>query len=203
MRRLHNVSTSSSGSRPWAPAPCFETDGYHRHKKWENDFTSRRLEQLTTGVMCWLKSTQSRWREKLSDFPLRHRRWPASWRGAGRRPLRWCHSCCLWRAGENDCCKRSLQDFGLDRASLAEDNSWFWFNQRGIVNDIFHFISLIRCSHRKRRTNGAWRKYSGRSRIRCCTDQTAFKWSRNGSYWPGAMQTSPLPGTVNNSNTYI
>lgn len=52
---LYLVSTSTPGLG-LIPSSCFETDGYYYNKKVANYFSSRRRKQLTTGIMCWLKS---------------------------------------------------------------------------------------------------------------------------------------------------
>lgn len=50
---------------------CFETDGYYYNKKVANYFSSRRQKQLTTGIMCWLKSIPVSVKgERKSHFPL-------------------------------------------------------------------------------------------------------------------------------------
>lgn len=63
MNRLCPMSAFTPGPGPnWSP--CFETDGYYYNKKKKkkmkkvaNYFSSGRQKQLTTGVMCWLKSS--------------------------------------------------------------------------------------------------------------------------------------------------
>ena len=53
--RLYLMSTSTPGLG-LILSLCFETDGYYYNKKVANYFSSRRQKQLTTGIMCWLKS---------------------------------------------------------------------------------------------------------------------------------------------------
>lgn len=55
IRPLYLMSTSTPGLG-LILSLCFETDGYYYNKKVANYFSSRRQKQLTTGIMCWLKS---------------------------------------------------------------------------------------------------------------------------------------------------
>lgn len=68
--RPYLMSTSTPGLGPIL-SPCFETDGYYYNKKVANYFSSGRQKQLTTGIMCWLKSIPVSMKgEKNSHFPL-------------------------------------------------------------------------------------------------------------------------------------
>lgn len=68
--RLYLMSTSTPGLSPILSL-CFETDGYYYNKKVANYFSSRRQKQLTTGIMCWLKSIPVSVKgERNSNFPL-------------------------------------------------------------------------------------------------------------------------------------
>lgn len=68
--RLYLMSTSTPGLSSILRL-CFETDGYYYNKKVANYFSSRRQKQLTTGIMCWLKSIPVSVKgERKSNFPL-------------------------------------------------------------------------------------------------------------------------------------
>lgn len=62
--RLYLVSTSTPGLS-LILSLCFETDGYYYNKKKvANYFSSRQRKQLTTGIMCWLKSNPVSMKDK-------------------------------------------------------------------------------------------------------------------------------------------